>query len=523
VGEDDRVPNRRVAVAATGRQALAAGLGVAEDGGNAVDAALASAFVAMATEPGVVSLGGGAYVAVWPVDGDPVVVDGNVEMPGRGGDPGRRGRGIRDVVTDYGGGVTMSVGPGSVANPGIVPAFGVAAERYAALPWARLVAPAVEAARSYPMGAAAARYLGHVADTLFAEDDEAWGLVTGPDDSAPRAGRRCTNEALAETLVQLAAEGPDLFRNGDVGRALVAAMSDRGGLITAEDLAAYQPVVRSAHRLDVGDWEIATNPPPSVGGPMLAVMLGELARRTDWTWDDAIDVQRRVLGYRASVHDLSPDLEADGLDLLARIGERGLSALHPSTSTANVSAVDSDGNACAITMSSGYCSGVCIPGTGILLNNTLGEVELNRLGLHALRPGTRLASNMAPTTGRRHDGSSGGLRPLAVGSPGADRITTALMLVLGQGCLHDRDLRDAIAAPRLHLRLRDDGFVVEYERDDAIAAAVDRSGLPAHEYPEPHMYFGGVGAALGTPDGGLVAAGDARREAATGMSGEAAS
>jgi gamma-glutamyltranspeptidase/glutathione hydrolase len=182
-----------------------------------------------------------------------------------------------------------------------------------------------------------------------------------------------------------------------------------------------------------------------------------------------------------------------------------------------VSAVDSDGNACAVTMSSGYCSGVCIPGTGILLNNTLGEVELNKLGLHALQPGTRLASNMAPTTGRADRGGSGVRRPLAIGSPGADRITTALMLVLGQGCLHDRDLRDAIAAPRLHVRVRDDGFVVEHERDEALAAAVARSGLPAHEYPEPHMYFGGVGAALMTPDGDLLAAGDARREAATGV------
>jgi gamma-glutamyltranspeptidase/glutathione hydrolase len=518
VGQDERVRTRRVAVATTGRQALAAGLAVAEEGGNAVDAALASAFVTLATEPGIVSLGGGAYVAVWPAGGEPVVVDGNVEMPGRGGDPERLGRGIRELVTDYGGGVTMLVGPGSVATPGIVPAFAVAAERHAVLPWARLVAPAVDAARGYPMGAAAARYLGHVADTLFADDDEVRGLVRGPGGEAPRAGLSCTNDALADTLARLGAEGPRLFVDGEVGRALVETLTRQGGLITGDDLASYEPVVRPAHRLRVGDWEVATNPPPSVGGPMLAVMLAELARRADWTWDDAIEIQQRVLGYRAAVHDLSPDLEADGVDLLARIGEGGLSALHGSSSTAHVSAVDSDGNACAVTMSSGYSSGVCIPGTGILLNNTLGEVELNRLGLHALRPGTRLASNMAPTTARTRGGAHGEGRPLAIGSPGADRITTALMLVLGQGCLHGRDLQHAIAAPRLHVRHREDGFVVEHERDEAIAAAVARSGLPAHEYPEPHMYFGGVGAALGTPDGGLLAAGDDRREAATGVS-----
>jgi gamma-glutamyltranspeptidase/glutathione hydrolase len=141
------VPHRTVAVAATGQQALDAGLAVAADGGNAVDAALATAFVALATEPGMVSLGGGAFVNVWPAGGDPVVVDGNVEMPGRGADAARFGRGLREVVTEYGGGLSMLAGHGSVATPGIVPAFAVAAERYAALPWARLVEPAAEAAR----------------------------------------------------------------------------------------------------------------------------------------------------------------------------------------------------------------------------------------------------------------------------------------------------------------------------------------------------------------------------------------
>jgi gamma-glutamyltranspeptidase/glutathione hydrolase len=511
------VPPRRIAVAATGQQALDAGLAVATDGGNAVDAALATAFTALATEPGMVSFGGGAYVSVWPADGRPVVIDGNVEMPGRGADPRRFGRGVREVRTEYGGGVTMLAGHGSVATPGIVPAFALAADSYAALPWSRLVEPAVLASRAYPMGRAAARYLAFTANTLFADDEEARALVTGDGGALLDGGEERSNDALADTLERLAAEGPSLFTTGDVGRALVASMDEHDGLITAADLAAYEPVVRPAHLIDVGSWTVAVNPPPAVGGPMLAVMLGELARRGDWTWDDVIDIQRAVLSYRTSVHDYSRDLEADGTDLLARVGEQGLTAMHGSSSTANVSAVDSDGTACTITMSSGYSAGLVIPGTGILLNNALGEVELNRLGIHALTPGTRLASNMAPTTARSEPG-----RVLAIGSPGADRITTALMLVLGQGCLHDRELQSAIAAPRLHLRLVEDGpdsrFVVEHEADAGIREAVARSGLASHEYAEPHMYFGGVGAAAVSPSGELQAAGDARREAATGVS-----
>ena len=199
--------------------------------------------------------------------------------------------------------------------------------------------------------------------------------------------------------------------------------------------------------------------------------------------------------------------------LLAAVGEHGLSALQ-SPSTAHISAVDAEGNACAITMSSGYGAGICIPGTGILLNNSLGEVELNRRGLHASRsghpPGLQHGADdrRAPRDGRA----------LAIGSPGADRITSALMLVLGQGFLHGADLREAIDDPRLHLRrAADGGFVVEHERDDAIAEAVASSGLPGHEYPEPHMYFGGVGAAYRSVTGSLEADGDSRRDAAVGV------
>ena len=504
---------QRVAVAATGAQSLAAGLGVAAEGGGAVDAALAAAFVALATEPGMVSFGGGAYVAIWPADGDPVVVDGNVEMPGRGAPDTRFGSGVREVFTTYGGGVTMHAGAGSVATPGIVQAFAAAHEARARLPWARLLAPATRAAREgYPMSPAASRYLGLVADTLFGEDPEAHALMTRPDGTVLAGGEATRNPALADVLEELAVDGAALFTTGRVGRALVDAMR-HDGLVTAADLAAYSPAVRPAHPFAVGDWTIAVNPPPSVGGPILAVMLGELARRGAWTWADAIEVQHRVLRYRNAVHDRSADLEADGIDLLARVSAQGLGGLRGSSSTAHVSAVDADGNACAITMSSGYGAGLCIPGTGILLNNSLGEVELNQHGLHALPPGTRLASNMAPTTGRTEDG-----RTLAIGSPGADRITTALMLVLGQGCLRGADLREAIDDPRLHLRLGPDGaYVVEHERDPGITSAVAASGLEGHEYAEPHMYFGGVGAAHRAADGSLQAAGDRRRDAAVGV------
>lgn len=500
----------RVAVAATGPVSLAAGRDVARAGGNAVDVAVAAALAAMATEPGIVSLGGGAFVSVWPAGGEPTVVDGNVEMPGRGLPPEDFGGGVREVRTDYGGGVTMFAGHGSVATPGAAVACQVAVEELGTAPWHEVVAPAARACREgYRIGGAAARYLGFVADSLFGVDAEAHRVVTRADGTPLRAGDVATNPLLADLLDLLGHEGSSLLSTGEVGHALADDMARHGGLVTRRDLAEYTPLVRPPVRRRVGDWDLAVNPPPSVGGPMLAVMLGELARRGAWEWADVIAIQEAVLRYRLDVHDLSSDLDAAGHELLLRVDRHGLAGLPTSASTAHVSAVDEDGTACAVTMSAGYGAGVTVPGTGLLLNNALGEPELNRLGLHRLAPGTRLASNMAPTTGRTADG-----RVLAIGSPGADRITTALMQVLGQGCLHGADLQAAIDAPRLHVRVEADGVVVEHEADPAIEAAVAASGRAGRDHGDLSMYFGGVGAAYRREDGVLVAAGDPRREAA---------
>ncbi|HEX2705676.1 MAG TPA: gamma-glutamyltransferase, partial [Candidatus Lustribacter sp.] len=251
-----------------------------------------------------------------------------------------------------------------------------------------------------------------------------------------------------------------------------------------------------------------------VGGPLLKVMLSESARRQGRTWLDVIEIQRHVLTYRHHVHDHSPDLEEDGYRLLERVERHGLAGLPTSSSTAHISVVDDAGTACAITASSGYGSGATLPGTGLMMNNCLGEPELNRIGLHALAPGTRLASNMAPTVGH----GAGGAR-LAIGSPGADRITTALLQVLVRYCLMGVGLQEAIDRPRLHIRLLPDGSPqVEFEDDPDMDAAVTAAGLPALGHPAKSMYFGGVGAAHLGADRALSAAADARREAATGVS-----
>ncbi|MDQ2757730.1 MAG: gamma-glutamyltransferase family protein [Actinomycetota bacterium] len=503
------------AVAAPNALAVQAGLDVVGAGGSAVDGAVAAMMVAMSTEPGIVSPLGGAFVTVWPAGADPEVVDGNVEMPGRGLPRDRFGRGLLEITTTYGGGLTLYAGPGSVATPGAFAGLGLAHERHGRMPWREVLAPAVEVLRSgYVLGAAAASYLALTGDSVFAWDPGTSALLHR-DGANLLPGAVVDDRALAGTLEHLAQAGwHDLYR-GDLAATVGSDLDSRGGLLTRADLQAYEPRVRAALRLDVGPWSLATNAPPSIGGPVLAVMLRELSR-TGWSLDEVIRIQRSVLGHRLRVHDYSSDLEADGHDLLARVERHGLESLPTSGSTAHVSVVDGDGNACAVTGSAGYGSGLTVTGTGLMTNNCLGEPELNRLGLHALAPGTRLASNMAPTTGRGADGEV-----LAIGSPGADRITTALMQVLGRHCFAGTPLVEAIEAPRLHVSFTGQPETLtahlQVEDDPELTGAVARSGLHVDTHSHRSMYFGGVGAAHRLADGSLAAAGDIRRDSATGV------
>jgi gamma-glutamyltranspeptidase/glutathione hydrolase len=319
---------------------------------------------------------------------------------------------------------------------------------------------------------------------------------------------------LADTLQLVADEGARTMYDGALAEAVVADMAERGGQVTRQDLAGYRPTVRTALAFGCGAWSVRTNPPPAIGGPVLAAMLTLLGERPrgPWTEDDVaalVAVQHAVLGHRATTLDVASDREAAGLALLDAVGRGAFAAAMGSPSTVQVSVVDGSGGACSITASSGYGSGATVPGTGLWLNNCLGEHELNRG--ETLSPGARLASNMAPTVARDRDGAV-----LAIGSPGADRITTALAQVLAAFAHGRATLQEAIDRPRLHLGVDEHGHpaVLHAESD----LPLPDLGLPVRTH-EPHsMFFGGVAAALRGGDGALAAAGDPRRAGATAVS-----
>ena len=486
-----------VAIAAPNEAAADGGAAIARAGGNAVDAALAAALVTMVNEVGIVSLSSGGFVTVQPAGVGPAyTVDGWVDMPGRGTAAAAAGAGTWDVSTAYGGGVDVTIGPGSVAAHGSVAAFEETHRRDGRLPWRELLAPAIDVARGgFRLGSASRYYLAHVHESIFGWDAASHAALHD-DDGSVTTGLVVLPD-LVRSLELIATDGAAALHTGELARLISEDVVGRGGLLGASDLAAYSPVVRPCLVTRVGGWTLATAPPPSLGGVCVAAMLRLLDDRPHgpWTSEDVahlVRVQRAVLGHRLDVLDHTDDLVRDAAAFLDLVDRDHVGALE-SGSTAHVSTTDSDGRACSVTVSSGYGAGMIAAGTGIWLNNCLGEQELNPLGLHGLTPGTRLLSNMAPTVGRHTDGSA-----LAIGSPGADRITTAITQVLAGFVSGGLSLQDAVDHPRVHLH---------------------RAGRSTEELKvEPGdgltMYFGGVGATSVRPDGSLDAAADPRREGA---------
>ncbi len=509
---------RRVAIAAGSPLAARAGAAVADRGGNAVDAAVAATVAGMCTDPGIIAPGGGAFITIWPPGEDPVVIDAYAEVPGRGlidvpADFGER------VAMDYGGGMETLIGHRSVATPGAFAGLGEASEAFGAVAWSEVMAPAVDISRhGFPLSATAIAYLDYSREPIFDRNPDSHRALHRPDGAPLLEGDRVHIEGLAEALESIGSEGPDVLYTGWIGRALAADMAAHGGRLTAADLEAYRPVRRPPIMVAAGEWMVATNPGPAIGGAAMAAMLilAEDRPFTAWTPDEVgrlAGIQRSVLEYRTRHVDNAGDREAAVADLLesARAGDHG--GWLDSPSTIHTSSVDTDGLACAITTSAGYGAGVMIPGTGMWLNNSLGELELQPDGLDRLGPGERLPSNMAPTVARRADGAV-----LAIGSPGASRITTAVASVLLNFIHLGMPLGEAVEHPRLHVEVFEGSPTIACEPGLPVEPLDD---LMVRRFPGRAMYFGGVGVTMLVPPDGLVQFADTRRALGTASGGTA--
>jgi len=500
----------RVAVATTSELAADAAAEIADLGGNAVDCGIAAAMCSINTQPGVCALAGSAYVTIWGQDDKPITIDGNVAVPGAGIPAGTEPL-LETVELEYGGGITTLVGASSVAVPGTLAALYRASSDHGKLPWHELLQPAIRATRDgFPFAAACHYFLGFAGNVIYSRSEDGHNALHNADGSLRDVASTILIPHLADSLTTIADEGERVFYEGELGQLIVDHVQSHGGLLTREDLKSYTPVVRDCLLVDAGDWQIATNPPPAIGGANLAAMLLGFGTESLKSWDKSsqrrlVRTQEAAMRFRQQKLDLADDVSKPVAEMLRLATSGELISRYSSGSTVHTSTVDEAGMACAITASSGYGSGEMPKNSGLWLNNCLGELELNRHGLSAGPPGRRLPSNMAPGAARSKSAV------LAIGSPGADRITTALHQFLVNFLQLGLDLEQAVAHPRIHLKI--DGSDVELSVEPGID--MPETGFALRQYESINMYFGGVVAALYDEHNGFEAAADPRREGGT--------
>ena len=516
----------QVTIAAGSQIAADAGADIAHQGGNAVDAAIAATLVSMCTDIGVMAPGARGFVSIWPPNGSPVVIDAYAEVPGRGLSPDQLRKPVDKATFDDGGMMSTGIGYRAIATPGIFAGLGQASTHYGTIPWHAVVQPAIRWVRDgFVLSGGAAEYLTYTHSAIFSWHPDSYQIVHNADGHCLSAGAVVAIPALAASLDAIAQDGAEAFYTGTIGQYIARTVQSHEGRLTADDLREYQAVERSPIAIEMQDWKIITNPAPAVGGACLAAILLMLNGRPLSEWNASAvmqiaEIQQAVLGYRNDhLHEGTPhDIDADVQQLLKKAQIGDIPGLLDAPSTVHISAIDSDGLACSITASAGYGSGVFVPEIGMWLNNSLGELELHPGGIEELIPGTRLASNMAPTIARKADGTM-----LAIGSPGASRITTAIAQVLFNIVHLGLELEAAIAHPRLH-----------FEWVDGVPAIAYEAGLPINSLGKTHldgfllrpfvrqsMYFGGVQAALLCPDGHSKAVADPRRGGGTAQGGRA--
>jgi gamma-glutamyltranspeptidase/glutathione hydrolase len=327
---------------------------------------------------------------------------------------------------------------------------------------------------------------------------------------------------LARTLEQLASEGAEAFYRGELARRISEAVRAGGGRITEVDLASYRVIRRRPVRAGYRGAEFVSNPPPSAGGLLVAFALAVLDRlRTTAAHGSAEAISALAEAMREATHarggSFVSELYRGGATrrLLApeRIQEAALAVrtrVRASVreeagvpSTTHISAVDADGNAASLSSSTGCGSGVIVPGTGIQLNNMLGEEDLNPGGA-VTRVGERLTSMMAPSLVL-----VGGKPRLVVGSAGSIRLRAAILQIVVNVLDHGMSVAEAIDAPRVHL----EGDILQLEGgvDEAVADGLERDGYDVTRWSARNLYFGGASAVVLRESGGLEAAGDPRR------------
>lgn len=524
----------RGVVAAGDPQTAAVGATMLQQGGNAVDAAVAAAFASFIAEIGVVHLGGSGIAQLYdPRTGLARVYDFFSVMPGLGAKPVTLD--FEKVGIDFGSATQeFYLGRASVAVPGNIAGLCQMAADYGRLPLPILLEPAIRLARD---GHSLALFQANTCQLLAPLYTHTHGIrqIFSPNGHVIQPGEHLFVPHLAETLTALAHEGATYARSGALAQALLADQEANGGLLTAADLQQYTVRQIAPRRVTYRDYEILLPPPSSAGGVLTAFTLKLLCglELTPLTHGSAAHLQllyevmaattrARAVWERLSetepVERALAQFLADSLvqqyndEVRQALNRRQPSPVQVENgrhnNTSHLSVIDEDGLAVSLTTTAGESAGYVVPGTGYIPNNMLGEEDLHPKGFHTRPAGQPIPTMMTPTIILQN-----GRPRLVVGSGGSIRIRSAILQTLSNLLDYRMGLNEAVNAPRVHL----EGGVLQCEAgyDPQAVDELEVMGYRVNRWSARSIYFGGAHSVACDEDGRLVAAGDDRRGGAT--------
>jgi gamma-glutamyltranspeptidase/glutathione hydrolase len=525
-------------VASQEGRATRIGVEVLEQGGNAVDAAVAIGFALAVTHPQAGNLGGGGFMLIHLAErNEDVAIDYRETAPQAT---------TRDVFLDEKGEADPRKSRDSglgIGVPGTVAGLALALERYGSgkFTLAQLIAPALAAARN------GIEVEDDLADALpraqprLARWPSTTKIFLNPDGVVLAPGQSLVQADLAGSLDTIAREGPRAFYEGPIAEKIVAGVRGAGGLMTLDDLMAYRPVIRTPVRGTYRGYDIVSMPPPSSGGVHLIEMLNVLEGYTPGESDGVtslhlmIETMKRAYADRAEFLGdpdtvavpvgrlTSKSYAADlrrSIDPRRATPSRDIRAGQPvaaeGANTTHYSVVDAAGNAVAntYTLNLAFGVGLVADGTGILLNDELDDFAAkpgaaNAFGLtggaaNAPGPGKRPLSSMTPTIVLK-----AGKPYLVTGSPGGSRIITTVLQVIRNVIDLRMDVAAAVAAPRIHHQWLPDEVVAEQGIDPEAIGRLEQMGHNVVRRPD----WGSANSIMVTPDG-LAGAADPRSRGA---------
>ncbi|MEX2466890.1 MAG: gamma-glutamyltransferase [Gemmatimonadota bacterium] len=512
------VTGERGMIVTTDELASQVGVDVLRAGGNAVDAAIAVQFALAVVNPEAGNIGGGGFMVLRTGDGTTAALDFREKAPLAA---------TRDMYLDDEGNVTDRSIVGHLASgvPGSVAGMWAAHERYGTLPWADLVTPAVRLAEGF---AVRERFLGSLSPSMvesLSRYEASAAQFLPRDGQPPTVGDTLRQPDLARTLGRIMEEGTDGFYRGETADLIVAEMERGGGIITHEDLEAYEVAWRDPVTFRYRDHTVVSMPPSSSGGATMAEMahilepydLAGRGRFAPETLHLYVEAWKRAYADR-NYYLADPDFVDLPLERMTspeygreRAATLSLDAATPSTeiepgldgyeegeNTTHYSIVDADGNAVAVTttVNSWYGSKVTVAGAGFVLNNEMDDFTSkpgtpNQFGLvqgerNAIEPGKRMLSAMTPTLVL---GPDGGLR-IVTGTPGGSTIITTVFQTISNVVDFGMSVVDAVHAPRIHHQHLPDQ--IQYERGGLPPAVVAQLEAMGHVVTERSGISGDV-------------------------------